>query len=207
LKVREALSFGEDPKWLDKVATGGALVPLFCFLVPINFFVGYLTEVLRRTASGRGERLPEWQPWLSRFYDGAALGLLFTAHIFPLLILIAVGIVLLVTGNTGWGVAVLIAAGSYLLIWVQFWPAALVGFCTTSRWRAGLHPREILKTIMKAPISYQLLLWRGFALVLLALSGILLLLVGVLFTLPWAMIAYHRCVGDWARKAGLGAQL
>jgi len=207
LRVREALPLGEDPKWLDKVATGGALVPVFCFLVPINFFVGYLMEVLRRTASGRGERLPEWQPWLSRYYDGAALGLLFLAHIFPLLVLITVGIVLLVTENTGWGAAVLIIAGLYLLIWIQFWPAALTGFCTTSRWRAGLHPVEIIKTIMKSPISYQLMLWRGLAFMLLALSGILFFLVRALFTLPWAMIGYHRCVGDWARKAGLGPLL
>ena len=182
---------------------GGVCFLTGWLLIPAFLFLGYLLEIVRRTMRGEAWSLPEWTGLSKKLKEGAGLFVAIMVYALPGWACLAGAFLCLAYLNGAISYvlfATLLIFGLafgwlYLILMFPMW----IEIARTGTIKAAFRPHRLLSISMNHFLVYLRLL--------LALSGILFFLVGALFTLPWAMIGYHRCVGDWARKAGLGPQL
>ena len=204
----------QDPDWLAKLGIGTlvALVgiilsPVLIGLVPLIIVLGYSLVALDNVRLGHERPLPEWQDW-GRFF---MLGLKATVALFIWALPIIIGMVPVIAGSilsdnnanaassdgAGFLAFLLICCGSCLIIvWGLFitllTPAIYTRIAVTNRFGAAFElgkiwgfTRDNLGNIIVA----ILLVWlAGLIASLLAPLGVIALIIGVLVTLPFAIL-------------------
>lgn len=199
----------EDPDWLRKLGVGtlvglvGILFsPILIGLVPLIALLGYTLDVLRNVANGYERPLPEWQDWGGFLARGFKLFAAFLVWALPAILIgipLSIGSALADQNSGGMGAiaAILIACSSCLLIlWGIFLtllsPAIYVRIAQTDRFAAAFEfsrlwafTRDNLGNIIIA----ILLTWvAGLIASIVAPLGLIALIIGVLVTLPFAML-------------------
>jgi hypothetical protein len=81
----ESLSFSfRDEEWIKKVGIGGVIGVLVMYtgiLIFLSVFAfGYYVAVLRQAASGKADKLPEWNDWGKLFADGISALMIGVVH-------------------------------------------------------------------------------------------------------------------------------
>lgn len=215
----------DDEEWLKKIAIGGGivvaglilspiLVGLLLFL-PIN---GYMLETLKNVRDGRPTPLPEWSNFGDLFMKGLMIfviglvyslpGLLFSCGSFltnPQMIagfvpdvnqdaMTALGIL---SGCLGCFQFILSLLGSALV------PAGIIRYAhygtLNSAFEFGAIIHFIKNNIGDYIIVFLLSLVAGMA----AALGIILCVIGVVFTGFWSVLVNANLYGQLARKAGM----
>ncbi len=209
----------EDPKWMMKVLIGGIVL-----LIPIvNFAVyGYMLTTLKNVADGQANPLPEWADFGAHFMKGlyAAVGVI--VYLLPGIVVICCAQVLTIglssvagaAGGRDAGGAVAGIVGflglclmcvAYLYIFV----AALTMYAPLTRFAMSANQLSLfwdfrgnLAFIQKNLSNYIIALLIAFVASFVAEFGIILCIVGVLFTLFWSTLVAANVFGQlWKNQA------
>lgn len=166
--------------WVGKVLVGGLL-----FFVPIVGWIliaGYFLRTLRALAAG-DEQLPAWDEWGDLFMKG--------------LVVVAVGIIFGIPGAILQRIGLPFLSPLWSLL-VQFvLPVALLHYLTSEENFGVFFDYQWMIDFIKANLNNCIL---AFLLVivaeLLAMLGLILLVVGVFFTLFWAGLVSSHLYGQ-----------
>lgn len=209
----------EDPKWMMKVLIGGIVL-----LIPIvNFAVyGFMLTAMKNVADGQANPLPEWSDFGAHFMKGlyAAVGVI--VYLLPGIVVICCAQVLTIglssvagaAGGRDAGGAVAGIVGflglclmciAYLYIFV----AALTLYAPITRFAMSANQLSLfwdfrgnLAFIQKNLSNYIIALLIAFVASFVAEFGIILCIVGFLFTSFWATLVAANVFGQmWAKQA------
>ncbi len=182
----------KQPGAVSKILIGGLL-----FLVPVIGWLwigGYVVRTVRSVMTG-SEELPDWVGW----------GDLTTLGLFVWLGSLIYGIPGAVLGRLGapgavlsglWGIAVAVVL-----------PAALMRFAAKNDFGAFFDFNEIFGFINRNLSNYLIVVLLGILAWVVASFGVILLIIGVLFTYFWGALVTAHLYGSLARQAGLPQQI
>ena len=209
----------EDPKWIMKVLIGGIVL-----LIPIvNFAVyGYMLTTLKNVADGQANPLPEWSDFGAHFMKGlyAVVGVI--VYLLPGIIVICCAQVLTIGVSAAAGAAggrdaggaaaslvgflgLCLSCIAYLYIFV----AALTLYAPLTRYAMSANQLSIfwdfrgnLAFIQKNLTNYIIALLIAWVASFVAGFGIILCIVGVLFTSFWGTLVAANVFGQlWKNQA------
>jgi hypothetical protein len=199
----------EDENWIKKILIGGivSLIPIVNFAA-----LGYVVQVIRNVRDGRAVPLPEWDQFGEYFKSGLFLGLIYLVYLIPIFILScvqgAVPALLESAGGEDIATVLSIVLGCVsclmgvwgLLVGIMF-PAIMVRFADVGTFGSGFQFGDIL-AIIKANIgSYIIVLLLSWvASGIIAPLGLILCVVGVIFTVFWAYLVTGNLVGQYAAQ-------
>ena len=188
----------DDPRWVQKVLLGGLFVIASFFIIGAFFLYGYIARLVRNVIRGDQYPLPEWDDLGEYFGEGAKLFVVGLIYVIPIMLVAGIVIVpMVVMGNSSDNETVRSMAGmSVTCVWclifplalaMSLWlPAALLMVVVTGDFKAGFDFQHIFRFI-RANIGNYIL---AFVVWLVARFGaglgVLLLCVGIVFTIFWA---------------------
>jgi len=191
-----------DPGWPGKVLLGSALLLLWPLVAPLLLVLGYLVALARLSPSKTA--LPSWRSPGSMLRDGGRLALSMLAYGWPALFVlstVAVGGLVIegpLGGSRAAGALVALAVTVqpiglvWLLVGLLLFPLQLRRAAATESLAQALSPTALF-SLARANLRRLPVLWLSeLALLLAALPGLLLALVGYAFTLFWALLAVAR---------------
>lgn len=178
--------------WIKKVIIGGLLL-----LLPIVgwlFVTGYGVKLIRGVANG-SEELPEWAEWGDLLTQGLFIYVAGLIYWIP-------GAILSRMGEQGamvstlWGIVV-----------AMLLPAAVIRFVVSRDFGAFFDFNEILGFIRETFSDYVVVVLLMILAHALSGLGLVLLVVGVVFTAFWAMLVSGHLCGTLAARAGLPTRI
>jgi hypothetical protein len=200
-----------DPQWLKKLLIAGAIVlvsvPFMILLVGfLGIFVvyGYAVATTRNVILGIENPLPEWTDF------GAFLGSGFKAWIgtlvwsLPLIALSTCSQILTAVSDNGAIVSVFISVCLVLpisiIIYVFIFPTVIGRFAATEELGSMFQFSEVIEQIRSTGIApYLLYLVLGIIAGFIATLGLIVCIIGVFFTMTWAILAQAHGIGQLYR--------
>ena len=212
MEIGSAFSYMfQDENWIKKILIGGivALIPIVNFAA-----LGYLVQVIRNVRDGQALPLPEWDQFGAYFKSGLMLALIYLVYLIPVFIVSCLQSVIpmAMEGLGSQGEDITAALGIVtaclscvsglwgLLVGILF-PAILVRYAEVGTFGCGFQFGDII-AIIKANIgSYIIvLLLTWVAQGIIAPLGLILCVVGVIFTMFWAYLVTGNLVGQYAAQ-------
>jgi hypothetical protein len=176
----------KQPGGIVKILIGGILliIPIFGACVVL----GYALRTMRGVAAG-DEQLPEWSDWGDLFVKGLIVIVAGIIYSIPTIILTRLGIL-----------------GSLLsFVWSIFeWivlPAAVLRYAVTDNFGAFFEFSAIFDFIKANASNYILAIVLALVAGFISMFGLILLLIGVLFTYFWAALVYAHLLGSVYRAS------
>jgi uncharacterized protein involved in cysteine biosynthesis len=172
----------DDKDWIQKLLVGVAFMFLSIVFVGLPFLFGYLLQLARRSADGEQFPLPDWNDLPALLGRGLMFLLIYLIYAVPLGI---VAFLLFLIPGVGWLLAATLPPLTLLFVMpyltvnfarhgdlnVAFDIPGLLEFCKT----------HLNNLIIATLVSYVFFL--------ISLFGVLALVVGLLFTFYWALLA------------------
>ena len=172
-----------------KILIGGLL-----FLVPIfgwAVIAGYSIRVLRGVAAG-DENLPEWTGFGDLFVTGLLLWVGAVIYSVP-------GALLGRLGATG-----SLLSGLWSIVVFVVLPSAVIRFAMTNSFGAFFDFAQIRDFIRKNLNNYIVVILLALVASIIASFGIILFIIGIIFTLFWATLVYsHLYAQLWRLSLGI----
>lgn len=216
------LSFAfEDRDWVRKILIG-ALFGLLSVLLIGGFYIGgYVVRVLRRSARGEAQPLPDWDDLGAMLVDGVRAAAIYLGYVVPLLgipILLAISIgalgILSGRGEAASeaeevlvGLGIVAAYGLFFLVSLAlmiYLPAAFTRFAISDRFSSAFEIQENLAFLKRNAANYALALVVYLLANVIAQFGVLLCCVGLLPTTFWATVVLGYALGEVARRDPAG---
>jgi len=195
----------EDKNWITKLLIGGLLS-----LIPIVNFVaiGYGLKVLKNVAEGKEQPLPEWSDFGDYFVQGLVSSLGGLVWAIPAILLsMVIAFISAATGYEGdpqaaaapvWlcvsGLSCL--SGLYGLFLGAVTPAAMTHYAVSGEVGAMFRFGRIFKYITSNLGPYIIALLLGLVAAFIASFGVILCVIGVVFTGFWAMLVANYLLGQ-----------
>lgn len=204
----------DDEAWIKKIVIGGLL-----FFIPVvNFMVlGYMLEVLKRTADGMDIPLPEWEDLGGKFIKGLiffVIGFIYQIPMMPLLCLSfgLMGVYVLGVGGVGdnevlMNMARMFRACSncvyltYAIAVLFVAPAAIIRYAVTRDFMSAFQFGKIFTFIRDNIANYVVALALALAAVCISYLGVIACFVGLLFTLFWYYLVMAHLLGQVQRES------
>jgi hypothetical protein len=203
----------EDKDWIKKILIGGliSLIPIVNFAA-----LGYVVQLVRNTRDGRPLPLPEWDQFGEYFMSGLWLFLIFLVYSIPIIILACLqGIGTAVIGSASGGssstadsaASVYVIVSTCLSCLMGLWglvlgvisPAIIVRFAETGQFGASLRFAgwlDVIKANVGGYLIVMILMWVASGII--APLGLILCVVGVIFTQFWAYLVWGNLLGQLA---------
>jgi hypothetical protein len=195
----------EDKKWVEKMLIGGliSLVPI----IGAFWVMGYGVKLVRNVRNGDPEPLPEWENFGDLLSDGFKLFVIYFVWAIPLIIsyfptLLPAILAQDAGGDTSAALGIVSACfGCLMTLYGLFYavisPALMVKFADIGEISAGLDFKGILDFVKKNLGQIVLVVIVGIAVSLIAqLVGLILCLIGIVFTLFWARIVMAHMIAQ-----------
>ena len=206
----------EDDEWIVKIAIAAVLafIPIIGW-IPLG---GWMLEISRRVATGRQDVLPEWDDLGTYTIRGLKAAVILLIYYLPYIVLSACvySIPFLISGGqvsdsvelgiTVIEMAVKCVIFAYFVFVTLLIPAALMRFVMNDDdITAGLAFMEVL-TLVKNNLMAYITVYLGYlVLTFLVPLGVLVLCVGVLFTIPYSVAVLGHLYGQaYAEATGGG---
>jgi hypothetical protein len=203
-------SFGymfQDEDWIKKIAIGGivGLIPIVNFAA-----IGYMIQVLRNVRAGQVLPLPEWDQFGQYFMDGLWIFLIALVWSIPALLvacLQAIGGAAIANNANNDQIAATYSVisvcfscliGLWSLVVAIFIPAILVRFAEVGDFMAGFRFGELFNFISINVGNYVIVLILMWVASLIASLGVILCVIGVIFTQFWAYLVSGHLLGQLA---------
>ncbi len=199
----------EDKNWPVKLLIGGVLL----FIPIANFIsIGYALTALRNVAEGKEEPLPEWDDWAGYFTKGLMVFLAGLVYALPALVLWGFGLVLIAIAKGREGALMFLIAlcaalagclttlyGIALGLWI---PGAITNYLSKGNFGAFFSFEEIFRYIT-ANVGNYFVAWilSIVALVVASIVGVILCIVGIVFTSFLAYLIWAHLFGQVWRLA------
>ena len=203
----------DDPRWVQKVLIGGLFVIASFVIIGAFFLYGYLARLTRNTISGMQHPLPEWDDIGEYFGEGAKLFVIGLIYAVPIAIVAAVVFIpLAIMGNSSDNETIRSMAGmsvtcAWCLIFplglaLALWmPAALLMVIVSGDFKEAFEFGRIFRFI-RANIGNYILAFIVWLVARFAAGmGVLLLCVGIVFTMFWAFTVAAYAFGQTYRLA------
>ena len=176
----------QQPGGLGKLVIGGLL--MFVPIIGWAIVAGYMIRTLRQVSAGV-DTLPEWTDWGQLLVTGLMVWAGSLIYEIPGMII----------GRFGAGGTLLQSLWSLVVFIVL--PAALIRFAATDNFGAFFDFSEIIAFIQSNTSNYILAVIVAMVAGFLALFGLILLIVGVVFTIMWASLVMAHLYGSvWAGR-------
>ena len=196
----------DDPRWIPKILLGGVFGLAAIFLIGIFFIYGYMARLVRNVINGVQYPLPEWDDLGEYFSEGVRLFLVGLIYAIPVIIVVCLAVIpAAVLSANGSDNETLRSLGGMTAscVWclmfplslaMALWlPAALLAVVVTGELSAAFEFKNIWKYI-RANIGNYLLAFVVWLVARFAAGfGVILLCVGMVFTMFWAF-----CVAAYA---------
>ncbi len=176
----------QQPGGIGKLVVGGVL--MFIPVIGWMIVAGYMIRTLRQVSAGV-ETLPEWTDWGQLLVTGLLVWAGSFIYEIPGMII----------GRFGVGGTLLSSLWSLVVFIVL--PAALIRFAATDNFGAFFDFSEIIAFIQANSSNYILAVVLALVASILAMFGLILLIVGVVFTIFWASLVTAHLYGSvWAKQ-------
>ena len=197
----------QDEDWIKKILIGGVvgIIPIVNFAA-----IGYMIQIIRNVRDGQALPLPEWDEFGKYFVDGLWIFLIFLVWSIP---------IILVACLQGIGTAVLAEASEdaanafgvisacfscVIVLWALLIaavsPAILVRYAEIGEFMAGFQFSEILNIIRANVGNYIIVILLIWVASLIASFGVILCVIGVIFTQFWSYLVTGNLVGQLAAQ-------
>lgn len=186
----------DDKDWIQKLLIGVAFMFLSIAFVGLPFLLGYLLQLSRRSAAGEKLPLPDWNDLPALLGKGLMFLVVYLIYAVPLGIL---ALLFLLIPGIGWFLAVtlpplaLLVAMPYLT--VNFARHGDIGIAFDINGLIEFVKTNLNSVLICAVVSYLFFL--------ISLFGVLALVVGILFTYYWALLAAFYLFGQVFYEAEL----
>jgi hypothetical protein len=196
----------QDENWIKKILIGGivGIIPIVNFAA-----IGYMIQVIRNVRAGAPLPLPEWDEFGRYFMDGLWVFLIFLVWSIPIIIFAclqtvgaaAVGDNEDLVGAYG-VVSVCFSCLSVLwgLVLAVFGPAILIRFSEVGQFAAGFRFSELFSLISANVGSYIIVLLLMWVAGLIASFGVILCVIGIIFTQFWSYLVAGNLLGQLAAQ-------
>ncbi len=210
----------DDPDWIKKVAIGGGIILAGIILLPIlvglALFLpigGYMLETIKNVRDGRSTPLPEWTDFGNLFSKGLMLFVIGLVYNLPSVIFscASAGVNIAVTNQdidpdvAGALGAISVCLSCFQLIFSllgnALLPAALIRYAQYDSLGSAFQFGEIFNFIKNNIGDYIIVILLSWVAGLIAIFGIILCFIGVVFTGFWSNLVSANLYGQLARKA------
>jgi hypothetical protein len=210
----------DDQDWLKKIAIGGGItlgaIILLPILVGLALFLplsGYMLETLKNVRDGRPTPLPEWANFGDLFSKGLMVFVIGLVYNLPSIIFscASAGINIATTNpdidpDLAATLGIVSACVSCVQIIVSLignalLPAGIIRYAEYGSLGSAFQFGEIFNFIKNNIGDYIIVVLLGWVAGLIAAFGLILCLVGVLFTSFWSTLVTANLYGQLARKA------
>jgi len=201
----------DDPRWIQKVLIGGLMVIASMALIGVFFLYGYLARLVRNVIAGVQYPLPEWDDFGRDFGEGAKLfvvGLLYAIPIVIVACAFAIPAVIMSSAadnETARSLGGMWMAGIWCLMFplsltLGLWmPAALLMVVVSGDFKAAFEFRRIFNFIRANVGNYILAFVVWLVARFAAGLGVLLICIGIIFTIFWAFTVAAYAFGQTYR--------
>ena len=209
----------DDENWIAKLAIGGGIIlagvilsPLIIGLALFLPISGYMIEVLKNVRDGRPTPLPEWADFGSLFGKGLIVFVIGLVYNLPALLFSCLSAGLsMAMQNADSDLASTLATVSICLSCIQvilsllgnaLLPAALIRYAQYETLGSAFQFGEIFSFISSNIGDYIIVILLGWVAGIIAIFGLILCVIGVVFTAFWSVLVAANLYGQLARKAG-----
>jgi hypothetical protein len=217
MEFGKAFSFAfEDKDWIKKLGIGALLmiIPFIGWLV----VAGWGIEITKRVIQHDPQPLPDWSDFGGYLVKGLQVFVIGLVYSLPIILVNICQQGVTLFGQQGdttdqtilMAVTVLaVCFGCVSFIYSIFLgfilPAALGNFAATGQMGAGFRFGEVFGLVRAAPVAYLLALLGGFVASLIASLGLILCVIGILFTAVYAYTINAHLYGQ-AYNEGMAAR-
>jgi len=217
MEFGKAFSFAfEDKDWIKKLGIGALLmiIPFIGWLV----VAGWGIEITKRVIQHDPQPLPDWSDFGGYLVKGLQVFVIGLVYSLPIVLVNICQQGVTLFGQQGdttdetilMAVTVLaVCFGCVSFIYSIFLgfilPAALGNFAATGQMGAGFRFGEVFGLVRAAPVAYLLALLGGFVASLIASLGVILCVIGILFTAVYAYTINAHLYGQ-AYNEGMAAR-
>lgn len=170
----------EDKEWVGKTLIGGIFILLSLVLIGIPFVLGYILEFVRNVIERKSPVLPEWDNMGDKFTKG--LVFLVIVIIFALIFGVVIGILALIP-CLGW-----IAAGIVSVIFYFVYPFLVCEYAVTNNFSSVFNFQRMFNFIGNQVVNLIVAIILSIVIGIMGSFGLILLIIGVIFTFFWAII-------------------
>jgi hypothetical protein len=217
MEFGKAFSFAfEDKDWIKKLGIGALLmiIPFIGWLV----VAGWGIEITKRVIQHDPQPLPDWSDFGGYLMKGLQVFVIGLVYSLPIILvnICQQGVTLFGQQGDTTDETILMAVtvfavcfGCVSFIYSIFLgfilPAALGNFAATGQMGAGFRFGEVFGLVRAAPVAYLLALLGGFVASLIASLGVILCVIGILFTAVYAYTINAHLYGQ-AYNQGVAAR-
>jgi hypothetical protein len=196
----------QDKDWIKKILIGGVVG----FIPIVNFAaIGYMVQIIRNVRDGQTLPLPEWDEFGKYFVDGLWIFLIFLVWAIPIIVVACLsGIGTAAVGDSGdlqGAYGVVSACFSCLMVLWGFViaaasPAIMIRFAESGQFNAGFQFGEIFSFISANLGNYIIVIILVWVAGLIASLGVILCVIGVIFTQFWSYLVAGNLMGQLAAE-------
>ena len=194
----------QDKDWIKKILIGGVVL----FVPIVNFAaIGYMIQIIRNVRAGQPLPLPEWDQFGQYFKDGLWIFLIFLVWAIPIIVvscLYGIGAAALGQNEDMASAVGLISACFWcvMVLWglviAAVSPAIMVRYTEIGEFMAGFRFSEIIAVISSNVGNYIIVIILIWVASLIASFGVILCVVGVIFTQFWSYLVAGNLIGQLA---------
>jgi len=197
----------EDGDWIVKILVGGFFVLLSPLLIGIPFLAGYMVETVQNVMRDDPHPLPEWSRLGDKFVKGLILTVAGIIYMLPVILLACLQTVvsLAVGERAGEGMLSFVLCVECLsLLWgllvAAVFPAALIRYAQSEEFSAAFRFNEIFGLITVNIGDYIIAILVSWLASIIGGFGVILCVVGVLFTTFWTYLVAAHLWGQVGRR-------
>ena len=179
----------EDKAWPGKIILGGIFVLLALVLIGIPFLLGYLLELARRSYENKEIPLPEWDNMGDKFTQGLIFLIILIIYSIP-------GLFLSILPCLG---PCLSAAYALLVAFVL--PFLMVRYAQNRNFNEAFKFEPMIEFVKTNIGDIVIVILIAIGMQIIASFGVILLVIGWLFTAFWGMLGKAYLFGKVMQKA------
>jgi len=197
----------QDKDWIKKILIGGVVG----FVPIVNFAaIGYVIQIIRNVRAGQPLPLPEWDQFGQYFKDGLWIFLIFLVWAIPIIVvscLYGIGAAALGQNEDMASAVGLISACFWcvMVLWglviAAVSPAIMIRYAEIGEFMAGFRFSEIFEVITSNVGNYIIVIILIWVAGLIASFGVILCVVGVIFTQFWSYLVAGNLMGQLAAQS------
>jgi hypothetical protein len=208
----------DDQDWIKKIAIGGGITlagiilsPILIGLVLFLPLSGYMLETLKNVRDGRPVPLPEWSDFGSLFTKGLMVAIIGLVYSIPAIIFYCISFgaqFALQEADSDLAGTLAVLLGCLACVQILFGllaavllPAGLIRYAQYDSLGSAFQFGEIFSFISSNIGDYIIVVLLTWVAQFIAGFGVILCLIGVVFTGFWAILVTGNLYGQLARKA------
>ncbi len=170
----------EDKEWVGKTLIGGIFILLSLILIGIPFVLGYILEFVRNVIERRSPVLPEWDNMGEKFTKGLVFFVILI--IFSMIFGVVIGILFFIP-CLGWIAGVIVGILFYFV-----YPFLLCEYAVTNNFSSVFNFERMFNFIGNQVLNLIIAIILAVVIAMIGSFGLVLLIIGVIFTYFWAAI-------------------